>query len=179
MTRTKTAGRTGLTPYEAKRLAIERVVASRVPPKYLEFDDGRGGKVRFQADAGQEFSEPQTLDAWLDQRVARMPLGLLGDMLIGLFETLRSGTGAVAAAVALAGPLTHREQFATYMTVAQAPGGPADAEVVRSAFLKAWRRAGLPDTPEPRAVFGSDPMDRNTARPAQIEYRTPRGHNAA
>jgi hypothetical protein len=182
MTRTKAAAAAPVAPLELKAQAIRRVQARRRPAKYAEMPNGLGGTTKWQLDSGGEFTPAETIGEWVDDRIARCPVADGPcNVLIHLFDRLRGGADAVPDAVAFAASQLRDDyqRFAVFGALNSTPGGGAEIDAVKTTLMREWQRRGLPVQPGPRAPFGRDPMDLNSPRPGNIEYRTPYGHNAA
>ena len=180
MARGKTAA-APLAPREAKTAAVARVLARRRRPRYAEAPNPLGGTFRWQVEAGGEFAEPRDLGEYLDDRIARVPLGAGAcDVVIGMLEQLRGGPDAVPGAVAFAADRARDawQQFGCWMIIDSMPGGPAGVEVLKASLAREWRRKRLLDRPPPGAPFGPDPMDRTSPRPQVVKYRAELGHPA-
>jgi hypothetical protein len=185
MTRAKTAAAAAAeapgTPLEMKAGAVARVWARRRVPRFAEYPDGRGGVFRWQIDAGTtDFTEPQNVSEWCDDRLARCCPGTPAtDVLTEIFERIRvGGIDAVPAAVELARPLDDYGKFGCWMVLNGLPGGPAGVDSVRAQLARRWKAHHWPVAPPPAPVFGADRMDLDSPRPGPVKYRSERGHPA-
>lgn len=180
MAKTATAEAPALTAQQAKEQALARMMARRRAPRVAEYPDPKSGMTsRVQVDDGG-FAEPRDLSEWVDDRIAKCPLGLSFDVLIEVLEALRGGKSAVAEAVDVAAQGSGDVQFAVRQNLAaffSLPGAPAEVTGLHAAVKREWERRGLATRPDQYIV---NPMDRDSPSPAarQVKYRSEFGQPA-
>ena len=177
--KTAPAAAAPLTPLEAKRAAVARVLARRRPPKYATYADPHSdGRVRIQFDGGQgDIAEPATIAEWADDRLARCTPGTpLTDVLVEMFERIRTGgDGAVPGAIDLAAGLDDGGQFAVFMVLNAVSAGP---DGISSALLREWKRRALRVVPAASIPVEPTEWSRPSLQAQQVRYRSPLGNPA-
>lgn len=159
-----------------KAAAVQRVLARRRPAEFREVPDTRGGTIRWQI-SEDELSPPNTISEWADDRLARSTPGTpLTDLLIEVFERIRTGgSAAVRDAIGLAAGLDDGQAFSVFMVLNAVPAGPGG---IGTALIREWKRRGLRTTPG--VPLQMEPMARNEPSLAaqRVRYRAPLGNPA-
>lgn len=127
---------------QIRAAALARVQARRRQPEYRTVTVG-GQDTRMQVDQASEFLGPADAGEWLDDRIARTPVGL-GPWVPVLFAIAEGARDGSAAAVAAAQALGEWDQWHLYRTLQTwRSDALSPASGVFRAVLAEWGRLGL------------------------------------
>lgn len=125
-------------------MATRKAGTAAAPATALELKAAAVRRVRAREIRGGGFLPPRSLDEWLDDRAARVPVGTAAtDTLAAILDAARGGLDAARAAVAAAGQLGLLEQWTLWLTLTSLPRAAPGVPELLAGVTQEWLRLGL------------------------------------